>query len=74
MILFCLDVAIASPERFPRLTNGELMRIAGVDIAAMHGWIYLNRDLPAPAIDRLHAYIDNRPRLPESGEVSDVCR
>lgn len=37
----------------PPITNGELMRVAEVDIATMHGWLYLNRSLPEEALDRL---------------------
>ncbi len=40
-------------SRLGLITNGELMRIAEVDIATMHGWLYLNRPLPADAINRL---------------------
>lgn len=37
----------------PSITNGDLMRITGVDIATMHGWTYLNRSLPEEAMRRL---------------------
>jgi len=37
----------------PPITNGELMRIAEVDIATMHGWQYLDKPLPAEAMNRL---------------------
>lgn len=37
----------------PPITNGDLMRIAEVDIATMHGWQYLNRPLPEEAMSRL---------------------
>lgn len=37
----------------PPITNGDLMRIAEVDIATMHGWQYLNRPLPEGAMNRL---------------------
>lgn len=40
-------------SRLGPITNGELMRIAEVDIATMHGWQYLNRSLPTEAISRL---------------------
>lgn len=43
-------------DALPRLTNGELMRIAEVDKLTMHGWLYLNRDLPESAIAKLHEY------------------
>jgi hypothetical protein len=35
------------------ITNGDLMRIAEVDISTMHGWQYLNRPLPEEAMNRL---------------------
>jgi len=37
----------------PSITNGDLRRIAEVDIATMHGWLYLNRSLPEDAVNRL---------------------
>lgn len=37
----------------PPITNGDLMRIAEVDIATMHGWLYLNRSLSEEATNRL---------------------
>lgn len=37
----------------PPLTNGELMRIAEVDLPTFHGWMYLNRELPETARNKL---------------------
>lgn len=37
----------------PPITNGDLMRIAEVDIATMHGWLYLGRSLPEADLGRL---------------------
>jgi excisionase family DNA binding protein len=37
----------------PPITNGDLMRIAQVDVATMHGWLYLNRALPKEAMSKL---------------------
>ncbi len=37
----------------PSITNGELMRIAEVDIATMHGWQYLSKPLPEDALNKL---------------------
>lgn len=37
----------------PPITNGELTRIAEVDIHTLHGWQYLRRSLPEEAINRL---------------------
>lgn len=40
----------------PAMTNGDLMRIAAVDIATCHGWLYLNRELPEAALERLRCH------------------
>jgi excisionase family DNA binding protein len=40
-------------HNLPPITNGELMRIAEVDIVAMHGWEYLGKALPEEALRRL---------------------
>lgn len=40
-------------SKVPPLTNGELMRIAGVDLVQWHGWQYLGKDLPEEAMERL---------------------
>lgn len=40
-------------KNLPPLTNGDLRRVADVDIPIMHGWQYLNRELPAEALLRL---------------------
>jgi hypothetical protein len=45
-----------SPEQLPRLTNGQLMQIADVDTATLHGWIHLGRDMPEAAIQRLQSF------------------
>lgn len=37
----------------PPLTNGDLRRVADVDIPIMHGWQYLHRELPEEALQRL---------------------
>ena len=39
--------------RQQRLTNGDLMRIAEVDTPVLHGWMYLNRELPEEALQKL---------------------
>jgi len=45
----------------PPLTNGDLMRIAGVDTPALHGWQWHNRQLPDEALERLrHHFIQYR--------------
>ncbi len=38
------------------LTNGELRRIAEVDIATFHGWMYRNRELPEAALNKLRQH------------------
>jgi excisionase family DNA binding protein len=43
----------------PALTNGDLMRIAEVDIATFHGWMYLNRELPEAALEKLRCHFRN---------------
>jgi hypothetical protein len=40
----------------PALTHGDLKRIAQVDTATMHGWIYMGRELPEAAMQRLRAF------------------
>jgi len=55
-ITFFADRLGVAEDALPRMTNGELMRIAGVDIQTLHGWQYLNRDLPEAAITKLHEY------------------
>jgi excisionase family DNA binding protein len=42
-----------SRSSLPPITNGELKRIAEVDVATIHGWLYLNRPLPEVALNRL---------------------
>jgi excisionase family DNA binding protein len=37
----------------PRITNGDLRRIAEVDTATMHSWLYLNRSLAEETISKL---------------------
>lgn len=49
-------------DRLPRLTNGQLREIAGTDIGTLHGWIYLGRDLPDAAIERLQTFYANSTR------------
>ncbi len=35
------------------ITNGEIRRIAEVDVATCHGWMYLGRPLPEEALNKL---------------------
>jgi excisionase family DNA binding protein len=37
----------------PPITNGEIMRIAEVDMPVCHGWLFLNRPLPEEAREKL---------------------
>ncbi|TWU44142.1 hypothetical protein Q31b_16780 [Novipirellula aureliae] len=37
----------------PALTNGDLSRIANVDLGTLHGWQFFDRDLPEEALQRL---------------------
>ena len=43
-------------EQLPLLTNGRILEIAGIDIPTLHGWTYLNRDMPEVAIRRLEVF------------------
>mgnify|MGYP001367832384 CR=1 FL=1 len=44
------------PSVFPELTNGEVMRIAGIDMPTHHGWAYHGREMPEEAMQRLHDF------------------
>ncbi len=44
----------------PPITNGEIMRIAEVDIPVCHGWLYLNRPLPEDAREKLKKHFSIR--------------
>jgi excisionase family DNA binding protein len=52
----------------PPITNGDLMRIADVDIATMHGWLYLNRSLPEEALNRLREHFRRFLQGPQAGQ------
>lgn len=45
-----------SRSDLPTVTNGELRRIAGVDIPTLHGWQWHGRSLPPDAIQRLREH------------------
>lgn len=47
------------PDVVGPVTNGELKRIAEVDIPAMHGWLYLGRELPEAALEKLRRHFGN---------------
>jgi len=38
------------------MTNGDVMRIADIDIPTLHGWAYHSRAMPDEAMKRLHEY------------------
>ncbi len=38
------------------ITNGQIMRIAEVDVATCHGWLYLNQPLPEEALSKLRRH------------------
>jgi hypothetical protein len=42
--------------RPPNLTNGEVMRAAGVDVATYHTWIYHGGELPESALKKLDVF------------------
>lgn len=48
-----LEVIGVNRDALPSLTNGDLMRIAEVDIPTLHGWQWHNRPLPDEALQRL---------------------
>ena len=43
-------------DPLPNMTNGELMKIAEVDIPTMHGWMHLGRALPDEAKQKLKVH------------------
>jgi hypothetical protein len=47
------------PDVVGPLTNGELRRIADVDVATFHGWMHLGREIPEEALDRLRRHFAN---------------
>lgn len=51
-------------EALPLMTNGDIRRIAEVDIPTMHGWLYLNGGLPEDALAKLRDYLiaNGRPK------------
>lgn len=53
--LLLAEMGIDSSDVGP-ISNGDLMRIAGVDTATMHGWLYLGRELPETAMDNLRQH------------------
>jgi excisionase family DNA binding protein len=44
----------------PPITNGEIMRIAEVDLPVCHGWLFLNRPLPEEAREKLKKHFSTR--------------
>lgn len=53
-------------SKVPPLTNGELMKIAGVDLVQWHGWQYLGNALPDEALERLTNHFRRLARSPQS--------
>jgi excisionase family DNA binding protein len=52
----------------PSITNGDLMRIAEVDIATMHGWQWLNKSLPEEALNKLKNHFRRLAKERQDGE------
>ena len=53
------DVTRSGPvgsKDVPAVTNGDLMRIAEVDIPVFHDWMYMNRELPEEALEKLREH------------------
>lgn len=53
---FLKSVGIA-PSKLPPLTDGDLMRFAGVDFVQWHGWQYCGKALPDDALERLKHHL-----------------
>ncbi|QEG37729.1 helix-turn-helix domain-containing protein [Bythopirellula goksoeyrii] len=47
-------------ESLPRMTNGDIRRIADVEIAILHGWQYLGRELPPEALENVTKWLRNQ--------------
>jgi hypothetical protein len=43
-------------DKLPVITMGKIRDITGLDIVALHGWIYKGQELPQQAIDQLKAF------------------
>ena len=43
-------------DKLGPLTNGELMKIAEVDLPTFHGWMYKGRDMPEEALENLRKH------------------
>jgi excisionase family DNA binding protein len=52
----------------PSITNGDLMRIAEVDLVTMHGWQYLNRSLPDEALTKIKNHFRGLVNPQQTGE------
>jgi hypothetical protein len=63
-----LDELGIDRSKLPPITNGDLMRFAEVDIATMHGWLYLSQPLPKVAMNRLREYFRSLLKGPQAGE------
>jgi len=53
--LLLKEIGVDRDELGP-LTNGELMKIAEVDIPVFHGWMYKGRELPEEALEKLRIH------------------
>lgn len=49
-------------DHLPTMTNGELMRIANIDMPTFHAWVYHNGELPDVAMANLDAYFMSQKR------------
>lgn len=47
-------------EKLGPLSNGELMRIAEVELPVYHGWMHLGREMPEAALDKLRNHFRKR--------------
>jgi hypothetical protein len=46
-------------DKLGPLTNGELMRIAEVELPVYHDWMYLERKMPEEALEKLRQHFSN---------------
>lgn len=59
------QIGVADAD-LPPITNGDLMRIADVDIPTLHGWLYLGRSMPELALEKLRIHFGRYRKQDES--------
>ena len=53
---YCAERLGVSPGDLPVLTNGQIAKIAQVDVRVLHSWKYHRRDMPEEALARVQEY------------------